>query len=261
MRLKQAGLTLIELVIAIFIGLVLTTGLLLVFLATLEGNKDNLSTMQLNQDLRSLMFVMVSDIRRAGFDGDPDLESTFNPFTTTTNNINIGAASGEAASSCITYSYDFEMDEDNDGQREGLVGVCDSCNISNTQFNDAGTYTNGSMEMFGFRLRNNAVEMRLGMANEASSSENFDCNDGNWQAVTDNDLLTVTQLTFNLTTKLPTDAIVAADNDNICVVARTISIGLAGQLANDATIRLGLDERVKVRNNRIYKLASPATCP
>lgn len=66
MKKSARGFTLIELMVSMVIGILVTgaaTGMLLSFLNT---NRDELKAIRLNQELRSAMTMIVKDIRRAG---------------------------------------------------------------------------------------------------------------------------------------------------------------------------------------------------
>jgi type II secretory pathway component PulJ len=64
---KEAGLTLIELMISIALGLIVLTALVYMLSATMRTNADTLRTTHLNQDLRAVIQMMVRDIKRAGY--------------------------------------------------------------------------------------------------------------------------------------------------------------------------------------------------
>ena len=65
-NLKQKGYTLVELMVAMALGLVVVAGVSAAYLGTLRTNADSLKMMRLNEELRAIMTLMVRDIRRAG---------------------------------------------------------------------------------------------------------------------------------------------------------------------------------------------------
>lgn len=63
----QGGLTLIELMIGVSLGLFLVAGVIGVFSTTLSSQGANLKSTRLNQELRTALDIMIRDIRRAGY--------------------------------------------------------------------------------------------------------------------------------------------------------------------------------------------------
>jgi len=164
---KQSGLTLIEMMIAILIGLIVMAGTIGVAVTSINTNSDNLQMMRLNQELQAVMTLMTRDTRRAGHWANTDPLFP-NPFAmglvgsympggtdwTDSNNI---------ASTSRTFSYDADADGIDDG-------------------ND---------EEFGFRLNGNQVEM-------------LDSNNA-WLALTDPTVVNVTNLAFTVDVWCPSN--------------------------------------------------------
>lgn len=63
---RQHGLTLIELMISITLGLFVLSGLVYLTSSTINSNTQQLKTTRLNQELRALMHLVTRDMRRAG---------------------------------------------------------------------------------------------------------------------------------------------------------------------------------------------------
>src|SRR5687768_8850758 len=63
---RQLGLTLIELMISITLGLFVLSGLVYLTSSTINSNTQQLKTTRLNQELRALMHLVTRDMRRAG---------------------------------------------------------------------------------------------------------------------------------------------------------------------------------------------------
>jgi type IV pilus assembly protein PilW len=94
---RQAGVTLIELMISIALGLLLLSAATAMTVKTMVMNGDTLNSVKLNQDLDAVIQVMVNDIRRAGYTG--------NLF-----NFADGEDLNIPSSSCILYAYDASDD-------------------------------------------------------------------------------------------------------------------------------------------------------
>lgn len=63
---RQSGLTLIELMISIALGLLVLTGLVYILSSTMRTNTSTIRTTQLNQELRAIMDLMTRDLKRSG---------------------------------------------------------------------------------------------------------------------------------------------------------------------------------------------------
>lgn len=269
---KQKGVTLIELMIGLLVGSIITAGAITVYNNTLKSNTDNLNLARLNQDLRGMMDIMERDIRRAGFVTDqPDANDnlpagnvdgindnlTNNPFTDSTNPGATTDIIVNGDGDCIQYTYNRNAD---------VPAVVDSD------------------EFLGFKLENNQLKMRNG-----GGGTSDDCNSGAWQNITEPEV-EITALTFALTQKAynitsmmtdsstPPDGIMDGDDDGngscdpgeacrtctltggsgdpACVFTREVTISLTGRLASDHSVTQTLREDVKIRNDK-YVAALP----
>ena len=92
----QAGMTIVELMVSIVLGLLLLLAATAMTTKSMVMNGETLKSVKLNQDLDSVIQVMVNDIRRAGYSGGtfdyPDNED-----------LNI------VSSSCVLYAYDLDQ--------------------------------------------------------------------------------------------------------------------------------------------------------
>lgn len=233
---RQKGFTLVELMIAILLGLIVVGATITIYIATLRSSTDTVRSARLNYDLDAAMALMVNDIRRAGYWGGAVIGSDArdNPANLAANTLQIPNAS------CVLYSYDAN---------------------GNGQISDD--------ERYGFRLTNGALQMRL------SGTTTADCNDGVWQALTLNsggEQVEITTLTFsfvpivtppvpgqtkclNRTANLSFNSTCAdaglASNVN-AVEIRQVNIVLAARVAADTAVTKTITNTVKVRNDRIF---------
>jgi type IV pilus assembly protein PilW len=223
---KQTGYTLIEIMIALLLGLIIISATIAIYVNTIKGSTDTINSARLNHDLESVMSLMVNDIRRAGYWGGAIVgaDSSTNPFTTGTADIQIPSAS------CILYSYDADGD--------GLV--------------ETGEY-------YGFNLDGSTIDMRLTGATTAN------CANGSWNALTVSEIVNITALSFTLTYKclnvtttvsynMLCAAVTAANlaTGAKAVESRQIDITLTGRLVNDPTVTKTLTGSAKVRSDRIF---------
>jgi len=96
---KQHGLTLIEMMIAMIIGIIISGAVITIFISNIKSATDTMKMTRLNQELRGVMTLISDEIKRAGYSSDAT-NSAFND-----------AFNFDSGSSCLRYSYD----EDGDG--------------------------------------------------------------------------------------------------------------------------------------------------
>lgn len=164
---RQNGLSLVELMITITLGLLLMAALTAVFSNTLGVNSRSLKLSQLHEEATAVMDLMTGDIKRTGYRGDA-AELIYDPTNASTDfndSIVIANATGETANSCILFEYDANGN-----------GVHD-----------------GAAENFGYRLVQGRVQLRRSSAG---------CDATGWENVTTNDMLEVTGLEFTLTEQM-----------------------------------------------------------
>jgi prepilin peptidase dependent protein B len=239
---KQIGYTIIEIMIALFLGLIVIGATISIYIATVGSSSNIIKSARLNHDLEAVMTLMINDIKRSGNWGGAVFmaDSRNNPFTAATTDIQIPTAN------CILYTYDANSN--------GTV--------------DANEY-------YGFKLINNSIQIRK------TGTTTADCTDGTWAEFVNSAQLTITILTFSFspvvnvlpatsgcldetTTNLtnstaniiactaaaagtnPADAL----GDNL-TKKRVVNILLAGQLIIDPTVTKTLNGTVEVRNSQL----------
>ncbi len=185
-RNSQHGVTLLELLIGMFVGVIVVDGAIAMYASSVRSSGDTLKASKLNQEISTLLHVIGNDIRRAGFWGSILTNATdqnpFNQSGATTlvvrdDMVNDVVQPATGQGSCIVYAYDATF----------LPG------------NIAGTIE--TTDLFGFRLNGSVVQMRqTGVVDGISCIGGTcdSCNNGIWQDVTDPDLIEITQLTFDL---------------------------------------------------------------
>jgi len=90
---KQAGLTLIEMMIAMVLGLFVIAVIITVFSTNVRSSTESIKMIRLNQELRGAMTFMVDELKRTGYSQDSEVNS----FIGSLNRVN---------PICILYSYD-----------------------------------------------------------------------------------------------------------------------------------------------------------
>lgn len=228
----QFGMSLVELMVALTMGLFLLLGLTTFLSANLRGNADAVKLANLNQELRAIMTLMTRDIRRAGYWGSNGTLTTGALGQLGAGSSVYAASSGvifatisgvpaaPATSGCILLSYDINK---------------------NSVQEDA--------EKYGFLLNNGAVMMRTGVG-----ASTYDCTaaaTNSWDFLSDPKSTFISALTFSETDSAPI-YMSGASGSNI--KTRQITITITGQPLNgagspDTTISQTLTETVKVNND------------
>jgi prepilin peptidase dependent protein B len=215
------GVGLVELLVAMTIGLVLLTGVLSIFSNSLQSNRFATQNSRLNQELNGAMEVMVRDVRRAGYWGLAE--------------DGIGNAAAYAANPFVA---DIIV---GDG---GINTTTTGCVLFRYDRSDDGSLQDS--ERVGYKLSSGAVQMLT-----AATSAAHSCASGTWESITDSKLSTVTALTFGKTH-------VSASPSSGIVCTRDITITLTGQLVSDSTVTQTLTQLVRVRADWY---GSSSTCP
>ncbi|WP_255987430.1 PilW family protein [Chitinolyticbacter albus] len=110
---SQSGFTLIEILIALAIGLFIIGAAYAYFLSTLKTSKALVAQSNLQQDIRATSTLMQRDIRRAGY------APNGSPHTSTVNKIWLGKTDAALAdNNCILYRY---VDERNNLRNSGFL--------------------------------------------------------------------------------------------------------------------------------------------
>jgi prepilin peptidase dependent protein B len=254
---RQTGVTLIELMIGVVVGLIVLAGVLSVFVATIKSSSDTLKSSRLNQEIRAAMSLISSDIRRAGFWGVA-VAGSCNPFNNTDatqpapcdtySGITVQSYGGEAGA-CILFSYDLDA--------------------------------NGAIEpneYMGYRFdsANSEIDVKTSgnhATNPGLTTDDSTCARGSWEALTDSSAITISQTgttpVFSLTdaqclniTDAPTTdcqpvsgAYVVPTSGDLMVWTQEVDITFTGQVitvnANELATSKQAQETVKVRNNLV----------
>jgi type IV pilus assembly protein PilW len=206
--LRQKGLTLIELMIALLLSLLVMGMVISMFTSSIGGHAQAIRTMRLNQDMRIAMDMMVRDIRRAGYWAGTNAAS--NPHATVLSGSSPIFIS--ATNDCILVSYDYDS-------------------------------TVASGEFFGYKIQGN--ELR-GLKRDTAPVANPDCDDftapNDWQNLLDNNTIRVNSLAF---ASYPVLAASFAASPNKSV---TITLDATSLLDTVNDIRTVITEEVRVRN-------------
>ena len=257
MRLKkQAGLTFVEVLVGLAVGVIVIGGGLSIYASSVRSGSETLLASKLNQEMGALMLVMTNDIRRAGYwataIGNRADQNPFNlPGSTALVVVDDMVANAiqppTGQGSCITYAYDATYIPGSTG------GVLEST------------------DLFGFRLNGTTVQMR--QSGTVDGTENS-CTNGEWEDVTDPNVIEITQLTFDLSNSQCLNSsepneeddngdgsiddpaeqncyvtIPPAGSNEVTMETREVRITLTGRLAADNEVQASATHSVRARNN------------
>lgn len=221
-RRASIGLSIVEMLVGIAIGLFILAGATLVVTEQLGDNRRLLLETQVQQDLRSAADLMARDVRRAGYWGSAASSvwistgaAPINPYPSISSAPGAGGRSDE-----LLYTW----------------SAADESNAENDTLNAA--------EQFGFALNSatGVIEMKLGGAG--------------WQDLTDSNVLRVTQ--FNVTPNAQTVALPCAKPCPVGVatcppqqLVRQLVIELVGEAVHDSRVQRSVRAEIKLRNDGV----------
>jgi prepilin-type N-terminal cleavage/methylation domain-containing protein len=222
---NNKGFSLIELMIAMVIGIFALTAILTLLTNNLSYGKQSIDMLKLNQEMRLSMDIMADDIRRAGYwNGTQTMvnnASISNPYSYPNFPVTINASNN-----CIVFSYDKDNSSD----------------------------TPASDEKFGYALTNNTIVTGF-------PADKDGCNSiGTWNAISNPNMIKITALAFesidptNTTAGATQHQFTASSGDLLCV--REIRIRISATLAKDDKVKQSLEKTIRLRNDEIRR--SPA---
>jgi len=94
---KETGLTLIEMMIAMVLGIFVSVIIITVFSTNVRSSTENIKMIRLNQELRGVMTMMVDELKRSGYSADSTNADFMNDF--------------DISSGCARYSYDEDSSD------------------------------------------------------------------------------------------------------------------------------------------------------
>ena len=208
---SQRGLSLVELLVGITLGIFLVGGALSMLASDLKGSQQMLLTARLNQDLRATADLVSRDLKRAGYWGNAtsgvNLSTgssvvTSNPYNSVT-----------TATNTITYTYSKDTTENN---------------------------TVDSNEQFGFKLSGGAVQMQTSSGTWQSVN---DTSIINITAFSITESRTAVDASGFCTT--------TPSSNTPTLYIRAYDVTLTGQAVSDSSITRTLVTKVRLRNDQL----------
>ncbi len=261
---RQAGFSLIELLVGMALGLIVMGGAIVLFSSISQATSALVSTNRMQQEMRDVGLVMTRDIRRAGYsgivpgvdfngDGFPNVgqadfsaqldsvraDLLFNPHFTTTADIRVYNAVG--ANDCILFSYNVDAD-------------LPAANTPAVVESD---------EWFGYRRQ--VVSGGRGVLQmKTAGTSPANCNSGTWVTVS-GDQFDLTSLAFALTSnEIEIENLSGGTEDTCeandsCQCIRSVKVDMTVAQANNSDISTTMSDLVRIRNDKVVPIRSGNT--
>lgn len=238
-RRVERGFTLVELMVAMVMGLIVIAAVVMFTVATAQSSTTNIHAMRIMQNLRSSMSLIEREIRRSGYNQRALAYAgkCSDASSSTTCPIGVFNQVVVATASCLIVSYD---------------------KASSTT---AGAIDTG--EYHGFRRIDNAAGIGVIQASLASSTAP-DCTasatDASWQDVSDPNIVNVTALSFARSTT--EGGCVQQTTNDLWLLVQEISVQMTGQwldASSHVTTSRSIQESVRVKND-VVSLTKPSVC-
>jgi type IV pilus assembly protein PilW len=231
-RRRQRGLSIVELMVGVAIGLFVVAAASMLVVTQLSDNRRLTLETQVQQDLRASADIVTRELRRAGHWGKAR-DGVWYPGTVVPIRDNPYAAIRKADGTAFA-----------DGETSSAVLMTYA--RSGLEAEETGAIE--SDEQLGFRLDNGVIQTRLG--------------DAGWQALTDANTLKVTSfvLTMNLQPirlECPKPCPDPLVDCRPTLEVRDVTVDIAGEAAHDSSVKRSVRGHVRLRNDAIVA----GTCP
>jgi type IV pilus assembly protein PilW len=224
---KQAGATLVELMIGLALSLIVTTSMVALMGNSLGSTTRVIQMTQLTDEMRNAMSMITRDTRRANY------------------------------SAHAIYCYaNTDCGADGSTKFEPIVFENDTCltfNVDRDQDN-FGTSAPG-----GFRLADRDgvgfIEMWVG-GDGLDCGDAFDSGADNWLALTDPEFVDIT--IFSVVTSELVETVPFEDGSEINQQVNQVKFEMVGELILDANITRRIEDTIRVRNDYVFQSTPPA---
>ena len=227
---RPRGWSLVELMLAMALGLLLLTILLQFAAVHVDEQRRLLLETRLTQDLRTAIELIARDVRRSGYSGDVSsgVWDSTRPGDALADNPYRGAVlNGPSAAPWLGYSYSRDLTEDQ---------------------------VNSHQEKFGLRLNTDSQVIEWRMSGSAVAPDERD----HWQALTDPALLRVTRLSIRLEEQR--QSLIGYCPQARCNgqarcpperIQRWVRMELDAQDSRDSRVQRTLTTRTRLRNDEV----------
>ena len=244
----QAGFSLVELMIAMVAGLVVSSAVVAFLMSSFKGNSDYVQSTRLTQELRNSMDLVSRDLRRAGYDGKSIqylAAGDISPLSRIQlcNDSDVCTVGATAPLTCAIYSYD---------RPNGTWGAVDLTGGEVRGIRRRARTVNGiSVGVLEYAVSTNGVKPQCSGAGPNYSSVPTTCNTATgWCPLSDPSRIDITS--FTLTNAGATTGEVQM---------RYINVVMQGRLAGNTEYVRGLRSSVRIRSECYDTIANCAASP
>jgi prepilin-type N-terminal cleavage/methylation domain-containing protein len=237
-RMKSLGFSMIELMIAMAIGLVVIGSVLAFTMSSLNTNTEYVQATRLSQELRGTMDMITRDLRRAGYDQDIMRYIAASKSGALLPPSPFGPIFINDDNDCVIYSYDRE---------DGTSGVIDLARGEVRGFRRVVVDFDGT-DVGVIEMAESAAGVVPDCDGDSPDYTNYPvgCDASGWCALSDPRVLNVISFT------LDTDGYITknATATSTSVVMREVGVSIEGGLrqTQDAVVR-GIRSTVKIRSD------------
>ena len=227
---SMAGFSLVEMMVALVAGLVVSGAALAFLMSSMRSNGEYVQSTRLTQELRNTLDLAARDLRRAGYDDDAlKYMSTgaISPLST------IQLTNAGAANSCIIYAYD---------RAAGVRGQVDTAAGEVRALRRVTATVNGVANVGVIEYAESSGTTKPGCGDPKATYTSYPpaCN-GVWCALSDPSTLNITE--FKITDQSP--ATITSGTQNMKI--RNFLVTVTGQLVGTTEVNRSVSTRVRVR--------------
>lgn len=231
---RESGFSLVELMVALVAGLIVSTALVAFTMSSFRSNSGYVLSTRLTQELRNTLDLVVRDVRRAGYN-EASLSlmgsGSSSPFAP----MKLDDKQADGTYQCILYAYDRaggnagSIDVDN-GEVRGIRRV-----VVKFKGKDVGVVE--------YAQSANGTRPACDGATADYTTFPPACNaTSDWCALSDPSILDISALAL-------TDSRSTAGTAPTQVVLRDIGVSLTGSLASDSTVSRNVSTSVRIRSD------------
>ena len=226
-RTRSRGLSLIELMVGITIGMIVVAGASVMMVTQINEHRRLMLETQVQQDLRAAGDLILRELRRAGYRGE----------------VAKGVWSPDPLAAAVAASSPYTVMAPN-------VSTAESTQVQYRYSVRAPWVFNSATEQFGFKLDGGVLRFQLGA--------------GGWQPLTDPNTVTITD--FNVATVVqtiflddycPNDCPVGLVDCPPVQQVRNFNVRLTGEAKHDPAVVRTLNVSTRVRNDQIVGVCPP----
>jgi len=238
---RQQGISLVELMVGLLLGAVALAAVSALYQTIAVHTRRQLETAHLYSLIQHVLSLIEADVRRSGYwhirPGVDRLDD--NPFQNSTNDIRAGSTPGEPENSCLLLAYDIDDD--------GKVGIGDCPSKHCPAWSDS-----DNVEQIGYRLKDGVLQFRY-------AGEQFSCDTGRWQALTDPGV-SIVRFKVDLIAQCldAENSTGRCGTDSTQVWSRTLALELEGQWIGQPKTRRTSRQVVQVRNDHLVSVVAAA---